>query len=161
MNYFELFGFEEKPFADRSLVTKKYFELQKKYHPDFFTNESESDKEDALEQSAHVNKAFNIFKDPEKTIEYFLKQKGVLAENEKYNLPPAFLMEMMEMNEELEGKEEAEVQQQVASYESSLRSQVESILQPDAKITDEDLQKLKLFYYKKKYLDRILDRLDD
>jgi molecular chaperone HscB len=44
MNYFELFGFEEKPFVDRSLVSKKYFELQKKFHPDFFTNESEDDK---------------------------------------------------------------------------------------------------------------------
>ena len=161
MNYFELFGFEEKPFVDRSLVSKKYFDLQKKFHPDFFTNESEDDRENALEQSAHVNKAFNIFKDPGKTIEYFLKLKGVLAENEKYNLPPAFLMEMMEMNEGLEGKDDAEMQQEVAVYENDLRAEIESILMPDAQISEDDLQKLKLYYYKKKYLDRILDRLDD
>jgi molecular chaperone HscB len=108
-----------------------------------------------------VNKAFNIFKDPGKTIEYFLKQKGVLVENEKYNLPPAFLMEMMEMNESLEGKDDAEMQQEVAAYENNLQAEVESILMPDAEISEDDLQKLKLYYYKKKYLDRILDRLDD
>ena len=73
MNYFELFGLPQAPSVDRSLLARKYFELQKEYHPDFFTQAADFDKEHALEKSAAINKAFNTFQNEENTIEYFLQ----------------------------------------------------------------------------------------
>ena len=163
MNYFELFDLPVAPVVNKSTLAKKYFELQKKFHPDFFTNESEEEKEMVLQQSADINKAFKIFQNSEKTIEYFLQQKGIITTDEKFSLPHEFLMEMMELNEDLSEDNPGLTNNKVAAYEAVLKESILPVLQHyNATVTtDADLQKLKEYYYKKKYLKRILERLDD
>ena len=163
MNYFELFDLPAAPTVDRTLLAQKYFELQKKNHPDFFTQATEFEKEDSLKRSADINKAFTIFKDEQRTIEYFLQTVGLITENEKYNLPPDFLMEMMEINEAFTETDEAGITKQVEDYEASLYEDIKPVLSSynPASTSQDDLLKLKEYYYKKKYLNRILDRLAD
>lgn len=162
MNYFELFGLPVAPSVEKSLISAKYFELQRKNHPDFFTQATEMEKEDSLKLSADINKAFAVFSDEQRTIEYFLQLKGTITENEKYNLPPDFLMEMLELNEALSDAEQAVVVQRVEAYEDSLYTEIKPILTHyNSETPGDDLLKLKEYYYKKKYLNRILDRLDD
>ncbi len=162
MNYYELFKLPITPVIDKSGISKKYFELQKEFHPDFYTNETEADKEKALEQSAAINKGFNIFSNKEKTLEYFLQLKGIITTDEKYNLPPDFLMEMMELNEAIDDKN-TQAQQKINEFESELDTEISSILSTEKSsgFDDNALLQLKAYYYKKKYLKRILDRLDD
>ena len=161
MNYFELFDLPPAPAVDSSLLSAKYFELQRKNHPDFFTQGTETEKEDSLTQSADINKAFGIFQSKERTIEYFLQLKGVVITDEKYNLPPDFLMEMMEINEALTD-DPSSVFQRVAGMEKSLDQEIMPVIENyNAQTKEEDLLKLKAYYYKKKYLNRILDRLGD
>ena len=158
MNYFELFELPVSIQIDKSKLARKYFELQKKYHPDFFARGTEHEQEQALEISSQLNKALKIFKNPDQTIKYVLQLKELLEEEEKYQLPPAFLMEMMELNEELS----AESVQQINGLESQLYSEVQPIIEnyDDASATTANLLKLKEYYYKKKYLQRILERLE-
>jgi molecular chaperone HscB len=158
MNYFDLFELPVSFKIDKARLTHKYFELQKKYHPDFFANATEHEQEEALEISSQLNKAFNIFKNQDETIKYVLQLKELLEEEEKYQLPPAFLMEMMELNEELSDDSPS----QIAGIEKELYAEVEQILDQynDASTGTADLLKLKEYYYKKKYLQRILDRLE-
>ena len=160
MNYYELFGLKEAPVVEKKRIGKKYIELQKKYHPDFFTNENEADKEFALEQSAGINKGYKIFSNNNSTIEYYLQLKGIIVAEEKFNLPPDFLMEMMEMNEGFDDNKN--IEKEIQQFEDGLEKQIESIidLQNKDELNDAQLQELKLYYYKKKYLNRILDRLD-
>jgi len=157
MNHFELFGLPVSFKIDRGKLAEKYFELQKKYHPDFFAQGTEHEQEEALEVSSQLNKALKIFKNEEETIKYVLQLKGLLEEEEKYQLPPAFLMEMMELNEELSENSA----QQITEIENTLYAAVEPIIEnyDDATGTTTDLLKLKEYYYKKKYLQRILDRI--
>ncbi len=163
MNYFELFGLPQAPSVDRSFLAKKYFELQKENHPDFFTKATETEKENALEQSAAINKAFKIFQDKEKTIEYFLQTVGLIQADEKYSLPSVFLMEMMEINEVLTEATEEIVVKRVGDYEHNLFNDIRPVIENynAAKTKETDLLLLKEYYYKKKYLKRILDRLGD
>jgi molecular chaperone HscB len=159
MNYFELFEIPVSIKVDKQLLSKKYVALQKKYHPDFYTQSSEDEQGDALEKSSAINKALKILKNEDETIKYILHLKGLMEEEEKYALPPAFLMEMMELNENLEetsGKQDAE------NYINELYNAVKAIIEnyDDAVITKEALLQLKEYYYKKKYLQRILDRID-
>ena len=162
MNYFELFGFPVSPRVDKTLVSQKYFELQKINHPDFFTQATEAEKEDALQQSAAINKAFTIFQNDEKTIEYFLQEQGVIQTDEKYQLPPDFLMEMMELNETLTEKDGVTLAEEMADIERPLLEEIKPILEKSATdMDDSELEKLKAYYYKKKYLKRILARLGD
>lgn len=162
MNYFELFGFPVSPRVDKTLVSQKYFALQKINHPDFFTQATEAEKEDALQQSAAINKAFTIFQNDEKTIEYFLQEKGVIQTDEKYQLPPDFLMEMMELNETLNEKDGVTLAEEMADIERPLLEEINPILEKSSRDIDaSEMEKLKAYYYKKKYLKRILDRLGD
>jgi molecular chaperone HscB len=159
MNYFELFDLPVSLNVDKSRLAKKYFELQKKYHPDYFTQATEPEQEEALEKSSAVNKALKILKDKDSTIKYLLQLKGLLEEEEKYQLPPDFLMEVMELNEELT----AESATSINDFEKDIYSGVQSIIEQydDTAITIAELLKVKEYYFKKKYLQRILDRLDD
>jgi molecular chaperone HscB len=163
MNYFELFNLPVSLQVDKQALSKKYFELQKQYHPDFFTQQDEADQKEALEKSSLVNKALKILQNPDQTIQYVLQLKGLLTENEKYNLPPGFLMEMMELNEKLDDADIDTFKQEVDLLETDLKNEVKDIIEnyKDENISTEMLLKIKEYYFKKKYLHRILDRLDD
>ena len=158
MNYFELFELPISIQIDKTKLAQKYFELQKKYHPDFFANGTEHEQAEALEISSGLNKALKTFKNEDQTIKYLLKLKGLLEEEEKYQLPSAFLMEMMELNEELSAGSAKQIQE----LETALYKDVAPIIENyhDATATTADLLKLKEYYFKKKYLQRILDRLE-
>jgi molecular chaperone HscB len=157
MNYFELFDIPVSVTVDKASLAKKYFELQKKYHPDFFVQEDDTAQQEALEKTSELNKALKILKDPDATIQYLLKLKGLLQEEEKYPLPPDFLMEVMELNENLSENSAADI----AGFENIIYGEVNSIIENynDETTSTADLLKLKAYYYKKKYLQRILDRI--
>ena len=157
MNYFELFELPVSIKIDQGKLAQTYFELQKKYHPDFFTQATEQEQEEALEISSHLNKALKVLKNQDETIKYVLQLKGLLGEEEKYQLPAAFLMEMMELNEELSPESAG----QIAGIEKDIYAAAAPIIESfnDQTVTQAELMKLKEYYYKKKYLKRILDRL--
>jgi molecular chaperone HscB len=159
MNYFELFELPVSLQVDKNSLTQKYFELQKKFHPDFFTQATEYEQSEALEISSQLNKALKTLKSPEATIKYVLQLKGLLQEEEKYQLPPDFLMEVMELNETLP----EDATQQVEAFEKEIYTGVKDIIENynDTTVTEGDLLKLKEYYFKKKYLQRILERLAD
>ena len=162
MNYFELFSLPERPVVDRTVLAKKYFELQRKFHPDYHTDDTEAEQSDILEMSSAVNKAFAIFKDEQKTIAYYLQLKGFLEEEEKYNLPADFLMEMIEVNELLDDGESDNVKALISNTETQLDLEFHQILANCGdNIAEAELLKIKDYYYRKKYLRRILDRLND
>lgn len=158
MNHFELFSLPVSFNFDRKKLALKYFELQKKYHPDFFVNATEQEKEEALEISTQLNKALKILKSEDETIKYVLQLKGLLEEEEKYNLPPGFLMEMMELNEELDNN----TAKKIEAFEEGLYNGIKPVIETydDDNADTAGLLRLKEYHYKKKYLQRILDRLD-
>mgnify|MGYP000942299990 CR=1 FL=1 len=169
MNYFELFEFPVSLKVDKSGLAKKYFELQKKFHPDFYTNENEEAKEEALEKSSMINKAFKIFQNTDATIKYVLQLKGLLEEEEKYVLPPDFLMEMLEINEQLaeakfenDGDQISGLKSKISAIESEIYEPVQQIVEhyKEGVSSKEELLQVKDYYYKKKYLSRILQGLD-
>lgn len=112
--------------------------------------------------SAAVNEAYAIFKDPDRTLEYYLQVSGLLQEDEKYELPPGFLMEMMELNEKAE-EDRSGFELEVREMEERLSDEVSPILSRTAtdNIYEAELLKLKEYYFKKKYLSRVLERLED
>ncbi|CAN5687771.1 co-chaperone HscB [soil metagenome] len=163
MNYFELFELPVSLQVDKLGLSKKYFELQKKFHPDFYTQDEAEAQKDALEKSSMINKALKTLQKPQETIKYVLQLKGMIEDEEKYQLPPDFLMEMMELNEKLLEEDAEEFRKEVDVLESTLYNEVQNIIENynDQTVTNDELLKVKEYYFKKKYLHRILDRLDD
>jgi molecular chaperone HscB len=169
MNYFELFDIKPTLKPDKKLISTRYFELQKKYHPDFFSQESEEEQAKALEKSSMINKAWKVFNDTDETIKYVLQLKGLLEEEEKYQLPPDFLMEMMELNEKLaEAKMEgdsiamADCRLQIADWEEKEYDTIKEIVEhyQEGITSKEELLQVKEYYFKKKYLRRLAGQLN-
>ncbi len=165
MNYFELYNLPINLHLDAAAIKKTFYELSRKYHPDFYTTATENEQAEVLEKSSAVNKAFKIFSDAEATIQYVLQLKGLLEEEEKYQLPNAFLMEMLELNEaamdaEMEGDTIKLQQLQAAIHELSttIYEPVKQIVEhyQEGITTQEELLQVKEYYFKKKYLNRIL-----
>ncbi len=161
MTHFELFNLPITLSVDNFGLSKKYFELQRKYHPDRFVQSSAAEQEEALQVSAQINKAFKTLKDQDETIKYVLQLKDLLEEEEKYQLSSDFLMEVMELNEELEEGMTDAIQAKIDQLKKELYATVETIITnyQEGITTEKELLQVKEYYFKKKYLDRLVDNL--
>ena len=165
MNYFELFDIPVQLKVNTASLSKKFFELSKKYHPDYFAGETEQTQAEVLEKSALLNKAWKTFQNTDATIKYVLQEKKLLEEEEKYELPPGFLMEVLEINEQLMdiGDPPAIEKLQLATnnLQSEIYAPVKKIVEnyQDGVTSEKELLQVKEYYYKKKYLDRIRHQL--
>lgn len=165
MNHFELYDLPISLKVDTSQLKQKFYALSRKYHPDFYTEQSSDEQSTALELSAQVNKAFKIFSNVDETIKYVLQLKNLLDDEEKYVLAADFLMEMMELSEQaMEAKLEGDtttitkIQQQIQEIETNIYVTVAKIIEhyQEGNTTQEELLQVKEYYYQKKYLNRIL-----
>jgi molecular chaperone HscB len=164
MNYFEIFDIPIQLKVDKSDLPRRYFELNKKFHPDYYANATPAEQEQALNITASLNKAYRIFQNTDETIKYVLQLKGMLKEEEKYQLPPLFLMEVLEINEQLmdmKTNEQPELKENIQSsilrIQSSIYEPVKTIIEGyrEGLTTEKELLQVKEYYYKKKYLDKI------
>lgn len=169
MNYFELFDLPVQLTVDKDYVRKKYFALSRQFHPDYFVNKTPEEQKNALESSALLNKAFKTFQSKDETIKYVLLQKGLLAEEEKYQLSPDFLMQMMEVNEELAEAQLSEnetattkIYQQLTELEKEIYEPVEKIVADykEGITSEKELLQVKDYYFKKKYIHRLAQQLN-
>lgn len=159
MNYFELFDIPVAFTVNKVELTRTYVKLQKQYHPDFFGQESDEAQEKAMEMSSLINQAWKTFQTEDATVKYVLQLHGMLEEEEKFALPPAFLMEVMELNEmRMDGADAASIKQRVDDLQAEIKTPVSGILTSTdtASLSENALQQVKTWYYQKKYLDRLL-----
>ncbi|MCP4355392.1 MAG: DnaJ domain-containing protein [Proteobacteria bacterium] len=103
-NYFELFEIDPNYRVDSSLIEEKYLDLQKRYHPDNFTEVDEQIK--AMEMVMLINQAYEVFTNNNRLLEYYLDIKGFrLSQGEiKHLLPKSDLMYMFELKSSLRTK---------------------------------------------------------
>ena len=162
MNYFELYNLPLSFQPDQSVVKEKFYALSRKYHPDFYSQASEEEQSDMLEKSSWVNMAYKTFTHADETIKYLLQLKGLLEEEEKYALSPDFLMEVLDLNEQaldVSEQEDADrLRATIANFQKEIYEPVKMILTnyQEGVTTEKELLQVKEYYYRKKYLDRIL-----
>ena len=163
MNYFELFGLPIGFQVDTKQLRTAFMDIQRASHPDKFTQSNEFEKDEALEKSAIANKAFTLLQNPAAILPYVLEIKGFLEAEEKYALSPDFLMEMMELNEAWMDADNETAKEQVLTkvknIENEIFSPIKTYLETSSvdTISQEGMLQIKEYYYKKKYLDRILE----
>lgn len=169
-NYFELYELPLSFQLDGALLKKKFYELSKRFHPDFYVNESPEKQAEILELSTLNNKAYQVLSDPLKRIEYILFLNNMLADGDKYVLPQDFLMDMMDVNEALMEMEFdhdelklSEISTQIDQTEKSLFDELKNASDEfDLKVgkdAEDSLLKIKDIWYRQKYLMRIRESL--
>ncbi|RMG78082.1 MAG: Fe-S protein assembly co-chaperone HscB [Bacteroidetes bacterium] len=169
MNYFEFYQIPVTFKVDEAALKRIFYQNSKKYHPDYFTLDSDEEQAKALELSTLNNEAYRTLSDFDKRMKYILEMKGVMGEEGKNTLPQDFLMEMMDLNEALmelrfdyDEKKAREVRQMLENQEVKIYESVKEIIEnyDDSTTPEADLLKVKDFYLKKRYLLRILENLN-
>ena len=170
-NYFEFFGLDIAFAIDEKLLKERYYENTRKYHPDHFGQEAESKQAEMLQLTTLNNNAYKTLKKFEKRVHYILDLYGLVTEGDKHTLSPAFLGEMMDVNEalmELEFEPNAEMLQQtekeVLTWEEQINAELISLGNNfDASKNEEEktalLQQIKEAYHKSKYILRLKETL--
>lgn len=169
-NYFELFDLPISFEVDTAILTKKYYELNRLYHPDKFSLASAEEQEAALKKSTAINEGYKLLKKQQTRVRHILALLGAEPEEGKETMPQDFLMEMMDVNEaimdyKMDPSEsgEAAIKAQVATFQAELDNEFQSAMSdfdfanPDAT----HLATIKSVYLKTKYLKRLTDNMGD
>jgi molecular chaperone HscB len=168
-NYFQLYDIPVSFHPDQAVVKQKFYELSRTYHPDRFANAPADELAETLRMAALNNDAYKPLKSPDATMAYILRTANLLEHDEKYALPPAFLMEMMELNEavsdyeDMPGNDDARlaVLDNLAEHMQAWETAATTLTRRyDAGETDTSLLlQIKDMYFRKKYLTRISERI--
>lgn len=168
-NYFTLFDLPMSLCPDVASVKSQFYKLSKQYHPDRVAQTDDAAKADVLHKAALINDAYKTLSDPDKTMAYVLRMHHLLEDEEKYNLPPDFLMDMMELNESVSDYEDApekeslqnQAHQALVAQLDQWNAAIQPLLTAFEQAEDKEpvLLKIKDFYFRKKYLLRIRERL--
>jgi molecular chaperone HscB len=165
MNYFELFGLPTQFPLDGSLLSSQFRELQKRFHPDNFSTASERDRLLAVQKAAQINDAYQVLKQPISRAEYLLSLNGLeLAHETRTVSDPLFLMEQMELREELEEITDDALLFDFDSKVSKMFSDNLKQLEQELAASDWDsaadrVRKLKFIAKLKQEIERIEDKL--
>lgn len=170
MNYFELYNLPESFLPDEKAVKSTYYALSREYHPDFYATEGPEKQHEILQLATQNTNAYRTLSHFDRRMQYILEQHGRLEEGKNNELPASFLMEMMELNEqimELEFDYTPEAFSRVGEASAGLLAALEAdilpVLQRYPELTgitrEAALDEVKIYYLKKKYLLRIQESL--
>lgn len=169
MNYFELFGLPTQFHLDGSLLSSQFRELQKRFHPDNFATASERDRLMSVQKTAEINDANQVLKNPISRAEYLLSLNEVELRGEQQTLQdPMFLMEQMELREELEAiSESADPESALFDFDSKIDKMFKQhIAQVEQELNDklwdtaaDTVRKLKFIAKLKNEIERVEDKL--
>jgi len=99
-DYFAFLGLPKKLKLDESALEKTFYSLSRQFHPDYFMNASERERQDSLERSSLLNDAYRTLRDPVRRTEYLLSLEGYKEAEKK--APPDLLEEVFELNMQVE-----------------------------------------------------------
>lgn len=117
-DFFEFMKMPRKMNLDLKVLEKTYYDLSRKFHPDFFQGKSDKEKFWSRVQSASLNKAYETLKDPIKRAESLLNLEVPPSKEEKTHIEPALVSEIFEIQEMVE--------EQSRTKDSHLKSQLQN-----------------------------------
>ena len=90
------------------MLEKAYRDIQSQVHPDRFAHAGDAERRASLLWTTRVNEAYRILKSPVQRGKHLLELHGVdVAFETNTAMPPEFLMQQMELREELEAAKDA------------------------------------------------------
>ncbi|MDO5288448.1 MAG: Fe-S protein assembly co-chaperone HscB [Pseudomonadota bacterium] len=127
---FELFAVPVRFAQDAAMLDARWKELQRQVHPDKFAAEGPAAQRVAAQWSARINEAHRRLKDPQRRAAYLCELHGAPIDAERNTaMPPAFLMQQMELRELLDDAASAAeldtLSQQVAAMQRGLLADIE------------------------------------
>ncbi len=119
--HYALFDLQPAFKLDLEQLAVRYRELAREVHPDRFADASEREQRQALEKSAGLNEAYQTLKNAPKRARYLLSISGSEVPQEVTVHDPEFLMQQLELREELEDLQDSADVAGVAVFKRRLK----------------------------------------
>jgi len=129
VDHFALLGLRRGYDVDLRHLHARFVELSRQVHPDYFVEKGSGVRLLALRNSARLNRAYQILKDPFDRAEYLLELAGGKSSATDRNVAAEILPKVMELREQVEQVKQRHDRAALAELRGrtvQMRSQVES-----------------------------------
>lgn len=161
MNYFNFFEIKENFFLNEKKLKKKFYSLQRKYHPDMNFENNLNLKNNTLLISSEINKGYYILKNKLKRAEYllYLNQKKNRKNND-FKLKPEILEKQFKLYKELEElQRKPKNQEKIKLFIIRINRKIELYYQKiNNYFKKKSFLKIQYILYELKYLKKILKK---
>lgn len=141
-NHFCSLGIDPLQEFDVSAAEANYLKLSRMLHPDFQAAADDQTRAAALRNSALLNEAWKVLNDEQMRSEFLLEMHdpGVLERNKQ--LSPEFLMEAMEVSEQLDDARSIGCQDTLRRIAKSARAEIEERMKDVATACTSTIQRI-------------------
>jgi molecular chaperone HscB len=162
VDHFARLGLVRRFAIDRDALERAYLDQASRAHPDRVVGASTEIQRAAMEDSAAINAAYRVLRDPVARAEYLVALAGIdLDSNDRRHGAPHpshdFLVEMIERRDRLEEADTEQVASMRESVEAELDEHFDAAL---AALEAGDAAQAALALVHRRYLQRFLDELD-
>jgi molecular chaperone HscB len=144
-DYFAFLGLPRRLTIDAQDLEKRFRDLSRQFHPDYYYNAAPTERLASLERSSYLNDAYRALKNPVSRVEHLLAIEGLppaKSEDGTAKVPPSLLEEVFALNEELDEIREL---RESGTDPARLRARLESARRPiDEKREEHERQLLEL-----------------
>jgi molecular chaperone HscB len=129
-DYFSFLGLPRKLTIAATELERRFRELSRKFHPDYYYNASPAERLASLERSSYLNDAYRTLRNPVSRVEHLLAIEGLPSSTSNQGttqVPPALLEEVFALNEELD---EIREQRETGSDPAALSARLEAARKP-------------------------------
>ena len=152
MSPFEIFGLKPQFRIDKQKVDEKYFEIQKKVHPDRFASASDAEKRVAQQWATLINDAYQKLSDPIQRGKVLCALRGhPIDEDSSGSISEEFLFEQLERREAIADAKGAGDTTELAVMKKAIEKEKDELLnevadafdvKSDVSLAAEDLKKV-------------------
>ena len=129
-DYFSFLGLPRLLVIDQAQLERRFRDLSRQFHPDYFYNAAPGERLASLERSSYLNDAYRALRNPISRIEHLLAIEGLppaKSEDGTAKVPPGLLEEVFELNEQLDDIRE---QRESGADPAALASRIEAARAP-------------------------------
>jgi molecular chaperone HscB len=104
-DYFSFLGLPRRLTIDAQDLERRFRDLSRKFHPDYYYNASPAERLASLERSSYLNDAYRTLRSPVARVEHLLAIEGLpsaRSEEGSAKVPAGLLEEVFALNEELD-----------------------------------------------------------
>jgi molecular chaperone HscB len=142
-DFFAFMGLPRRLSLDLQDLERRFRDLSRKFHPDYFYNAPPAERLASLERSSYLNDAYRTLRNPAARIEHLLAIEGLPSTNSdegSTKVPPALLEEVFALNEELDEIREL---RESGGNEAQLRGRLDNARAPIERKRDEHAQRIR------------------